>query len=145
MAATLVYLSALSDAAQAALAGPGGFPAADVHDGIVKNPTLIAGTNQVQPYAVVWLGPGDNPEKPIAGADGGGEHRLYVTVAGSTPGKTLDAADRARRLLDGAWLQVSGHEVGVTWLTGYTAPPVGRDPDVTPDRWFLPLIFTALI
>lgn len=145
MAATLVYVSDVHNAALAALAGPGGFPAGDVHDGEVKDPTLIVGTDQVQPYAVVWTAPGDNPDRAVCGPDGGAELRLHVTVAASTQGKVLDAYDRARSLLDGAWLTVGGHQIGLAWLPGYSAPPPTRDPDVAGDRWFLPLIFTALI
>jgi hypothetical protein len=145
VAATLVYLSDLHNAVLTALAGPGGFPPADVHDGKVTDPSLIAGTNRVQPYALVWTAPGDNAELPLAGPDGGEEASLYVTVAADTPTKTLDAVNRARRTLDGAWLSLSGHQVGIRWLTGYRPPPPTRDPDVTPDRWFVPLIFTALI
>lgn len=144
MADTLVYVSDVHTAAQTALAGPGGFPAADVHDGQVKDPTLIPGTNLVQPYAVVLTAPGDNPDRAVCGPDGGAELRLYVTVAASTVGKVLDAYDRARRILDGAWLDVAGHQIGVLWLAGYTAPPPDRADDA-PDRWFIPLIFTALI
>lgn len=149
MAATLVYLSDLHAAVLAALRGPGGFPARDVHDGKVTNPSLIAGTQRIQPYALVFTAPGDNLERPLGGPDGGEEASLYVTVAADTQGKTLDAVNRARRVLDGAFLPVSGtdstHQVGVLWLAGYRPPPPTRDPDVTPDRWFVPLIFTALI
>lgn len=146
MAATLVYVSDLHDAVIAQLRGPGGFPEADVHDGEVKKPTLIPGSveNLVQPYALVLTAPGDNPEKPLCGPDGSGEHRLYVTVAASTVGKVLDAYDRTRAVLDGAFLDVAGHQIGVLWLAGYTAPPPDRAPDA-PDRWFIPLQFTALI
>lgn len=146
MAATLVYVSDVHNAVIDALHDLGGFPEADVHDGEVKDPTLIPGSIEklVQPYALVLTAPGDNPERALCGPDGGAELRLYVTVAASTVGKVLDAYDRARAALDGAFLSVSGHQVGVTWLAGYTAPPADRAPDA-PDRWFIPLIFTALI
>lgn len=135
-----------------------GFPANDVHDGEVKSPSLIGddqgpggveGDAAIQPYAVVWSAPGDQPYRALDGWDGGGEHRIYVTVAASTPTICLDTADRARRLLDGATITVPGsdgpHVIDLQWLTAYYPPPPAKDTDVSPHRWFIPLIFTALI
>lgn len=151
-----VWLSDLHTAVLAQLRT--GFPDSDVHDGEVTEPSLI-GDGQgpggvesnaaIQPYAVVWSALGDQPYRALDGWDGGGDHRVYVTVAASTPTICLDTADRARRLLDGATLTVAGtdgqHSVDLRWLDGYYPPPPVKDTKVNPHRWFIPLTFTALI
>lgn len=156
MPVATIWLSDLHAAVLARLRT--GFPAKDVHDGQVKDPSLIgggqglggvAGDAEIQPYAVVWSAPGDQPYRALDGWDGGGEHRIYVTVAASTPTICLDTADRARRLLEGVTLTVPGsdgdHAVDLQWLAGHYPPPPVEDKKADPGRWFVPLIFTALI
>jgi hypothetical protein len=113
----------------------------DVYDGTVENPR-VDGTGRIQPYVIVWLAPGTDPQAPLAGPTGR-EDRLHVTAAGMDQARAAWAVDRVTGLLDGALLTVRGVPVEVGWLAGYVPPPISEDRDVSPVRWFCPLIFTA--
>ena len=120
----------------------------DVYDGAVVNPRTIGTTGKVQPYLLVVFAPN------ITGAFGGsdvaldgpvpGDHRVHVTAAGATPQAAYWAADKATTLLSRAVIDVTGAgPVETRWLDGYVPGPALQDHDVTPPRWFVPLIFTT--
>lgn len=136
-----VTLYDLHAAVLAHLRQPSAFGTDGVHDGAVVDPAVDA-AGRIQPYAVVWLAPGVDPEAPLAGP-AGGEDRLHVTVAAMDPARTAWAVDRARTALDRAVLSVAGVPVETRWLAGYVPPPIGKDEDISPVRWFCPLIFSA--
>lgn len=116
-------------------------PSGAVHDGTVTAPAVDA-AGRVQPYLVLWFAPGTGPERSVTGPVGA-EHRLHVTAAGGDVTRCLWAADRAGSALTDHRLTVAGGEVVIRWLPGYTPPPAREDRDVSPTRWFVPLIFTA--
>lgn len=113
----------------------------DVYDGKVTDPR-VDDEGRIQPYIVVWLAPGTDPESPLDGP-AGNEHRVHVTAAGMDPMRAAWAVDRATSILDGAVLPVGLQWADVRWLDGYTPPPISEDRDTSPPRWFCPLIFTA--
>lgn len=96
---------------------------------------------RVYPYTVLWPSAGYRPNEiadDLAGTpDGTLEWPVQVTVASGDVMWTLGAVRVVRAALAGAWL---------TPRTGRlredpAAPSVTRDPDTTPARWFVPLLF----
>lgn len=97
-------------------------------------------TGRVYPYAVLWPGAGAHPIETAITGSVGTDWLSTVTVAAGDVGWCLDAVALVRSVLDGAALAP-----GVT-LSDVTsrARTLQRDPDITPTRWYVPLLFTAL-
>lgn len=116
-------------------------PGMTVFDGDVPTTLLRDGAGRVYPYVVLWPSAGYRPNEiadDLAGTpDGTLEWPFQVTVASGDVMWTLGAVRVVRAKLAGAWL---------TPRTGRLredpgAPNIARDPDVTPARFFVPLLF----
>lgn len=113
-----------------------------VHDADVpKNLPAEPNTGRVYPYLVLWPTAGHTPDdaRTLGGVDGTElTWPFQVTAAGGTVTWALQAAALARGQLEDWFPPFPGagqvHE-------DQTAPFIGKDEDVTPARFFVPLLF----
>lgn len=116
-------------------------PNMTVFDGDVPTTLPRDGAGRVYPYTVLWPSAGFRPNDiadDLAGTpDETLEWPVQVTVASGDVMWTLGAVRVVRAALAGAWL---------TPRTGRlreepAAPSITRDTDVTPARFYVPLLF----
>lgn len=114
-------------------------PTVTVFEADVPTSPPADGNGRVYPYAVVWGAPGWIPDaaRTIDGdAHGALDWPCPVTVAAGDPAWCLAAYQLVRQALDGF------HITGAGPLREQTGtPPMTRDRDTTPARWYVPAIF----
>lgn len=126
---------------EAVLAALRTVPNLEVHDGAVPARPAADASGRVWPYLVVWgaAGHSDPAARTLDHTTGGALAVVVrVTAAGGTPTRALHAAHAARGVLDGLILTT-----GASPLTEQPGPPLTRDDDTVPPRWYAPLSFTA--
>jgi len=110
-----------------------------VFDGDITTTPPAANDGRVWPYAVVWGTPGYTPDEARSiTADAAGElaWACPVTVAAGDPLWCLRAAHLIRTHLDG-WRIDPDHVL----VEQPGTPPLTRDADVQPPRWFVAFTF----
>jgi len=116
----------------------------DVYDADVPDKPPADARGRVYPYVVLWPpSPGGNPFDPALAEDSGGlTWTMQVTVAAGDVTWCMQTVTKVRDVLTGVQLAA-----GASRLTDGTptSRTVMRDPDVTPHRWFVPLIFDCQI
>lgn len=112
-----------------------------VYDADVPSKPPADSQGRVYPYAVLWPSPGGAPSEGSVAGPAGLEWVAQVTVAAGTPTWCLQAASKVRAVLAGHVL-VAGDGP----LVEDTPPtmPLTRDEDVTPPRWYVPLLWRCL-
>lgn len=113
-----------------------------VHDGEAPTDPLTDASGRVGPYVVVWPSPGW--EDPAAHTldhtpSGAIAWTVQVTCAGGTPTRCLQAVHATRTALAGQILTTGASPM----VEEPGTPPLTRDDDVRPARWFAPLLFTT--
>lgn len=99
-----------------------------------------------RPYAALYPSPGWQHGVSLSGPSDQARLTFQVTAAGGDTDRALRAIDRTRAaLLD--WVPgAPGVECGrLTEPDDYDPGPLRVDRDVTPYRWWAPLLFTGLI
>lgn len=114
-------------------------PTVVVHDALVPDDPAADGSGRVLPYAVAWGTAGWTPDQART-LDGDAHGALTwpcpVTVAAGDPTWCLRAAHAVRGALDGF------HIDGAGFLREQPGtPPMTRDRDVTPVRWYVAFTF----
>lgn len=107
---------------------------------VPANPPAEAGTGRVYPYVVAWpsAGHADPDARTVDDSTHGAlGWPVQVTVAAGDPGWCLAAAQKVRTHLEGHTLTTGAGPLREETV----APPVQRDDDVNPPRWFVPLLF----
>lgn len=115
-------------------------PNLDVHVGEVKAARLDP-DGRAHPYAVLWASPGTRHADSLAGRVDRGVWSVQVTCAGGDDTRALWAVSRVLTALSGVRLFP-----GMGLLNPddtYQPGTVREDTDVTPSRWYVPLLFTA--
>lgn len=129
------------DLHRAVLALLAGLPTVTAFDANVPDaPPADRVTGAVYPYAVLWPSPGGRgPEASVANTVGT-DWTATVTVAAGDVGWVLAAVAVVRAALDDALIAPG------TRLQDETpaARTIQRDPDVSPPRWFVPLMWRAI-
>lgn len=127
-------LLALRDATAALLRA---VPGLDLHVGRVDQVTLDP-DGRAHPYAVLWASTGHQEATNLAGRPDLLTWSFQVTAAGGDDTRALWAAGKVLDALVGARLSPT------TGLVDHDGDPgpVRQDADVTPARWYLPLLFT---
>jgi len=113
-------------------------PTVDVHEAQVPDAPTADGSGRVLPYAVVWGSAGwtaDQARSITLDADGALTWPCPITVAAGDPIWCLRAAHAVRTALDG--FRIDGD---VLYEQAGT-PPMTRDADPTPPRWYVPFTF----
>lgn len=111
-------------------------------DGVVPARPAADANGRVYPYAVLYAGAGARPDEAVAVDAAPGPELTWtcqVTVAAGTTGWCLGAAALVRGALDRARILP-----GVLLTETPTGQVVQPDPDTTPTRWYVPLLFTCL-
>ncbi len=119
-------------------------PNVTVYDADVPEaPPADPDDGRVYPYAVAWGSGGFTPDQARAldgDAYGGLDWTARVTVAAGDPGWCLQAVHRVRAVLDGHVLTATAGPL----IEEPGDPGLLRDPDTTPVRWYVPLVFRCL-
>jgi hypothetical protein len=116
-------------------------PTVTAYDADVPTAPPADSRGRVYPYTVLWPSPGGSPfESSLAGPQGL-DWMCQVTVAAGDPTWCLQAVEVVRAALVGAQLApTAGPLVDET----PRSRTIMRDPDVTPLRWFVPLLLGCL-
>lgn len=113
-------------------------PTIDVHEGQVPDNPAADGSGKVLPYAVIWGSAGWVPAEArsvTADADGALTWPCPITVAAGDPIWCLRAAHAVRTALDGFRID------GDVLYEQPGTPPMTRDKDPVPPRWYVPFTF----
>jgi hypothetical protein len=106
---------------------------------VASNPPLDP-DGKVHAYAVLYAGAGRAFGGRMVAAPGQTDWTFQVTCVGGDDNRALWCVDKIRAALTGAPLAVSGTSAGR--IRELTNPgPVRRDDDVSPPRYYLPLLF----
>ncbi len=138
MADTLTLHQAVLDRLRAAA------PALAVYDSTVPDNLPSDGSGAVYPYVVVWDSPGSFPAsdaESLGSTDDDRDGVLWTCRATVAAGRVdwLRSATRAAR---GALLGFRISRLASRLSDEGTDPVVAKDPDVTPVRYYVPLVFT---
>lgn len=115
----------------------------DVFDGEVT--AVMDGDKRARPYAVLYPSAGNLRSQSLSGVQEFLDWPFQVTAAGGDPTRARRAIHRVRTRLSGAELTASGQKIRVVEEPNYQPGPVREDRDVTPSRWFSPLMFRASV
>jgi hypothetical protein len=132
-------VTTIEEASAAVIALLEAVPNLDVFDGAVK--ARMDSDGRAHPYAVLWSGPGrDNPDEERE--CGLGSARLWefqVTAVGGDVARCRRAVDRTLTALLRKRLFADGGLIRLVADPGTER----EDRDVTPTRWFVPLVFNV--
>lgn len=117
-------------------------PTVNAFDGDVPSAPPADGTGRVLPYAVLWPGPGGDPADASLRGGGALTWDAQVTVAAGDIRWLLQAVDVVRAALADAWTAPGASPLRDVTPASRT---VMRDTDVTPLRYFVPLLFRCSI
>jgi len=111
-----------------------------IYDADVPTAPPADSQGRVWPYAVLWTGVGAAPLDQGLTTSAALDWACQVTVAAGDPALVLPAATKVRQTLAG-FSPIAG-----ATLSDETPRSLlmQRDDDVTPARWFLPLLFGCL-
>lgn len=131
-------MTTIEQAAAAVIALLETSPGLDVFDGDVK--ARMDSDGRAHPYAVLWVSPGRNDPAEARESDTGRAlvWTFQVTAAGGdvprcrrATQRTLDALLDARPFPNGGLIKLD-----------FDPGPEREDTNVTPSRWYVPLVFT---
>ena len=112
-------------------------------DVFVGEPTAVMDSDgRAHPYTAIYPSPGQALRRPMAGTATELLWSFQTTCAGGDPTRALRAIQRVRDRLDGHRLTIDGLIVGVLREQEFYEPgPLRPDKDVSPPRWWAPLMW----